>query len=399
MGETVGILLMEFEQLAKKVQWLDDERRKDKNYIAHLEERILSLEGKLTVSEKKNLELDSEFTQLKTLFNRMDKFDEALNINRAEFSKGINEQEKIASHRVDEIKSVLRAEIRAFENQVVEVRKDLLILRDLKKENNARINEDTRLARLIDGILKDINKLSKSEEDQSRVYRLLEDSRRQDSKRLTDLSGDLISLRKRSDEYRSRIDLSDLTLGKLENRLNELVTSEEERINLQTAFQEKQALVAVDRESKWKEWQVRFAAIEKQAIDAEDQLQLLDATYMKVTRTQDAVDDLIQKVERRINEVAEIQRLAEERFRQEWTTFKADDQKRWTNYTLSQDEQRGEISRKVERLIERVTFSEENLQEVQDILQQVNDLNSKSLQSLLTTIHEWSTGYERSGTL
>ena len=28
---------MEFEQLAKKVQWLDDERRKDKNYIAHLD--------------------------------------------------------------------------------------------------------------------------------------------------------------------------------------------------------------------------------------------------------------------------------------------------------------------------------------------------------------------------
>ena len=100
---------MEFEQLAKKVQWLDDERRKDKNYIAHLEERILSLEGKLTVSGKKNLELDSELTRLKTLVNRMDKFDEALGINRAEFHKAISEQEKIASHRDDEIKSVLRA--------------------------------------------------------------------------------------------------------------------------------------------------------------------------------------------------------------------------------------------------------------------------------------------------
>jgi len=388
---------MEFEQLAKKVQWLDDERRKDKNYIAHLEERILSLEGRLTESGKKNLEFDSELTRLKTLVNRMDKFDEALSINRIEFQKSISEQEKIASHRDDEIKSVLRAEIRAFENQVVDVRKDLLILRDLKKENNARINEDTRLARIIDDVLKDVNTLSQSEEDQSRVYRLLEDNRRQDSKRISDISGELTALRKRSDEYRGRIDLSDLTIGKIETRLNELITSEEERINLQTAFQEKQALVAVDRESKWKEWQVRFAAIEKQAIDAEDQLQLLDATFIKVTRTQNAVDELMQKVERRINEVAEIQRLAEERFRQEWTTFKADDQKRWTNYTLSQDEQRGEISRKFDQLTERVIFIEENLQEMQDILHQVNDLNSRSLQALLTTIHEWTSGYERSG--
>ena len=31
--------------------------------------------------------------------------------------------------------------------------------------------------------------------------------------------------------------------------------------------------------------------------------------------------------------------LTEERFRQEWVNFKADDQKRWTNYTLAQEEQ------------------------------------------------------------
>ena len=38
---------MELEQLAKRLQWLDDERRKDKNTIAQFEERIVSLEGDL----------------------------------------------------------------------------------------------------------------------------------------------------------------------------------------------------------------------------------------------------------------------------------------------------------------------------------------------------------------
>jgi SMC interacting uncharacterized protein involved in chromosome segregation len=104
----------------------------------------------------------------------------------------------------------------------------------------------------------------------------------------------------------------------------------------------------------------------------------------------------MQRVERRINEVAEIQRLAEERFRQEWTTFKADDQKRWTNYTLSLDEQRSEISRRFERISERVTYIEDSIQEIQDTIVQLNDLNAKSISALLAAVHEWASGYERS---
>ena len=89
--------------------------------------------------------------------------------------------------------------------------------------------------------------------------------------------------------------------------------------------------------------------------------------------------------------------MAEERFRQEWTTFKADDQKRWTNYTLSQDEQRSDFGRRFERTSERVTYIEDSLQEIQDTLEHVNQLNAKSLEGLLAAVHEWSVSYERSG--
>ena len=42
-------------------------------------------------------------------------------------------------------------------------------------------------------------------------------------------------------------------------------------------------------------------------------------------------------------------RLTEDRFRQEWVAFKADDQKRWTNYSLVQEEQSRELNRQFER--------------------------------------------------
>jgi predicted nucleic acid-binding Zn-ribbon protein len=162
------------------------------------------------------------------------------------------------------------------------------------------------------------------------------------------------------------------------------------------SFLDKQALTQVERERTWKEWQSRFATIEKQAVDIETQLVSLDTTNRDVKRAQTSVEDLTQRVERRINEITEIQRLSEDRFRQEWVTFKADDQKRWTNYTLTQEEQRSEITRQFEKLSEQATHLEDELQEVKDLLQQANELAEKRLQNLLAMAHEWVTAYERS---
>jgi chromosome segregation ATPase len=390
---------MEPEQIEKRLKWLDDERRKDKNVIAQLEEKIISLTRDCAAQKNEVETLSGEITRLKTVINRMDQFDGSLAQQRKEFNKEIQMVEKQAVQRDDELMSVLRAEIKTYESPIYELRKDLNNIRDVRKDIQSLVAEDNRLNRRIDGLVNSIEELKRSEEEQSRIYRLIEDGRRQDVKRLTDLQGELVALRKRFDEYRGRTDVTDTTLRRLETRLNELVISEQERSDAQIAFQEKQALIAVEREAIWKEWQTRFETIEKQSIDVESQLQSLDATYLTVKRTQEAVDDLMVRVERRINEVAEIQRLAEERFRQEWSTFRADDQKRWTNYTLSQDEQRGEIGRRFERMSERVTIIEDSLQEIQDILQYVTELNAQSLKTLLSSIHEWASGYERSSGL
>jgi hypothetical protein len=56
------------------------------------------------------------------------------------------------------------------------------------------------------------------------------------------------------------------------------------------------------------------------------------------------LDDINIRFDRRINELTEMHRLTEERFRQEWISFKTDDQKRWTNYLLTQEEQQQEGS-------------------------------------------------------
>jgi chromosome segregation ATPase len=386
---------MDLEQVEKRVEWLDDERRKDKDTITALEDRISNLEGRLSVAIGENKELSGEITRLSLVTGRMDNFDGSLAQHRLEFNQLIDNQGKEVSGRIDELSKVLRAEIKGVDNSLTEVRKGLDPIPVLGQGLNARVEEEQRLNRLIDEVRNEIDDLQRSEEEQTRIYRLIDDGRRQDTKRLTDITGDVQAIRKRSDEYRGRIELIDANLRKVETRLTELMNVESDRREAQSIFLEKQSLVEVERERIWKDYQARFEMVEKQSSDVESQLQVLDATHGSIKRTNTVVDGLVDRVERRLNEIVEMQRLAEERFRQEWVTFKADDQKRWTNYTLSQDEQRSDINRRFDQMSKRVTILEDSQQEIQDMFTQLNDLTEKRLQSLLANAHEWVNAFEK----
>jgi chromosome segregation ATPase len=326
----------------------------------------------------------------------MDQFDTALLQSRIETKKQIEELDKDIKKREEEVEKVRKVEIKTLDNSLGDIRKLLDAIPHLDKGMQSRVEEEIRLSRLIDDFRMNLDELRRDEEEYMRTYRLLDDGRRQDTKRLNDMVAEVTAMRKRVDDQRAQIELVNNSLRKLESRLNELVTVEAERRDAQVDFLDRQALIQVERERTWKEWSSRFDSIEKQSTDVESHLQKLEATYRDTKRAQQSLDELGTKVERRMGEITEIQRLSEDRFRQEWVTFKADDQKRWTNYTLTQEEQRSEINRQNEKLGERVTQLEDNLQEHQDLLQQINDQTTNRLQSLLALVHDWVSSFERS---
>jgi len=313
-----------------------------------------------------------------------------------EAKRTLEELDKTVQKRGEEAEKVHQVKIRAIEADLFDIRKGLEPLPKLEKGILSRVEEDNRLGRLIDELRSKIDEVRRSEDEYTRTYRLLEDGRRQDTKRLNDLVGEITALRKRTDDQRGQGELVNTSVRKLEARLTELLTVETERRDAQTAFLDRQAILQVERDRTWKDWQARFETIEKEATEVTGQLQNLETTHRDVKRSQQVLDDLNQRVERRISEITEIQRLAEDRFRQEWVTFKADDQKRWTNYTLIQEETKSEGTRQVEKVSERVTLLEDEIQEGQDQIQVVTEQTEKRLQSLLALAHEWVSAYERS---
>ena len=69
---------MDIDQLLTQVNWLDEERRKDKNKIGSLEERIATLEAMLNPLTQQLKELSGETTRLNSLVAQIEDYDEAL---------------------------------------------------------------------------------------------------------------------------------------------------------------------------------------------------------------------------------------------------------------------------------------------------------------------------------
>lgn len=386
---------MDIEQLEKRLEWLEDERRKDKLLVATLQDRIANLEEKTQPIDQRFKELEGEVTRIATSLLRFNQIETAMAQMRQELSRMIQDIEKQRSEKEREMEKIRLADNESVNRSLGEIRKTLEVLPEIRKTLQARAEGENRLGREIEELEQKILLMRRSDDEYKRQIKLLEESQRQDAKRLTDLQGEVTALRKRQEEQRGKIDLNADSLRKIETRISELTAAESERRQSQIAFMEKQNMLAIERERVWKEWQVRFEQIEAQSSNLDNQLQSLESTQRAVKRAQEAFEEITNRFERRINEITEMQRLVEDRFRQEWVSFKADDQKRWTNYTLAQEEQQRELLRSVGKLEERLMLLEDLIQEMQDFSHQITEETTSRLQSLLALVRSWNEEQEK----
>jgi chromosome segregation ATPase len=385
---------MEPEQIIKRLEWLDEERRKDKNTIAALEERVHQLEaGSIKQLQQVN-EISTDIARMMGFESNIDMLEAEISKLRVEFGRTI---ESIEKQRLEHDREVERIRMIDVE-RVNKTDQDVHVLQDkiegYTKEISLIKDENLRLARLLEEIRNDNREVLRGTEEFQRNSKLIEENRRNDSKRLTDLAAEVTGLRKRVDEQRSKQDVFSETLRKIDLKTAEIQNSDSERRQSQIAFMEKQNTLNVERERIWKDWQTKFNDVDKRAASLDTQIQNLDSTFRAVKRSQEALDEVTQRFERRINEITEMQRLSEDRFRNEWNGFKADDQKRWATFSLTQEEQQRETSRMLQKSADRLLKLEDSVQDLQYQLQQVVTQNTKRLQSILALMNQLSEGGE-----
>ena len=385
---------MEFEQIIKRLEWLDDEHRKDKATLKSLSDRIASFENSISTLNKQIKDLTNKVTEIGPVNERIDRFDEVILKQRVEAK---NELEAVEKKHLAREKKI----VKDYEEALEEIKKLLPPLdqskdiAELKKMIKQRADEYIKLNVSVTELKPKIDDAVRKSEDVATSNKLIEESRRQDIKRVADLQGEITSVRKRVDEFRQKTELQNDSVRVIENRFSEILLSEKERKQAQAAFIEQQSIAQIDRDKAYNEWLGKVDNFKKQTETLDSQTQALDETLRAAKRAQETYIELNQKLERRINEITEMQRLGEERLRQEWVTFKAEDQKRWTGYTLTAEEALRDVRKTVDKYEERITGIDDANQTIQDQLHQTTDATEQQLQDLMNVFHQWLTAYER----
>lgn len=385
---------MEFEQIIKRLEFLDKQQRDLKETLVTLKERLASFDSSVTAVSKQIKTLSTQVTSITPSIKRIDQFEHLITKQRTDLVKMIEDNDKARTKTEKENTKWMQSELTEV-NKAFAQFKSTYNPAEIKKQFKERADETQRALNNIIDLKSAVEDTKRSNDDVRHILAANDEARKNDLKRVADLQGELTALRKRIDENRERSTIQGDTIKNIETRITELLASELERKQAQKAFIDQQSVAQIDRERAFKDWQEKFAAFVKEAEGLDAQIQKMEEALRGAKKAQDTYLELNTRLERRINEVTEMQRLAEERLRQEWISFKADDQKRWTGYSLSSEESFRDIRKEVNKYEDRISAMSEIAQVLQDQIQQTTDVSEKQLQEMMNVVHEWMTSYQR----
>lgn len=384
------------EELSKNIQWLIAERRKDKQLITDLQSEISGLVVELNKQKSLIKPLENELKRVSQNAIRPDEFTDAIATQKLEFSQGVLEVEKKFDTLERKFDKQHKDDMEGLGKRFLELQNEIKPLAEIKKAILSRTDDEFRVNQKIEEFSRQFQDYKFKIDELKQTQKMVDDSGRIEKKQLTEFQIELASLRKKLEEEIVSNDSQSESYRKLDQRLNELQVQEQIRKQDQITFVENISRQQVAHEGLLKEWESRVNKFENLGTDLQARIFDLDLASRNLTQSRDEFEELRQRLDRRVNEITEMNRLSEEHFKDEWVAFKADDQKRWTNYSLMVEELNRERNREITKLQERLAKVEDAIQSLIDSIELINEETEKRLKQLLVLSNESMTSFEQS---
>ncbi|MDZ4765001.1 MAG: hypothetical protein SGI73_10650 [Chloroflexota bacterium] len=357
---------MDVNQAARMIEWLDEERRRDKQTIATLQERLAQQQDLIdTLAKRMNsVESDQSVTRAQSLPAGRDT--EMMEQLRKEMHQLIESTE--AKRLTAERETERRMEI-ARETMMRPVRDMVEKLTNLERRTTelpAISVEKDRLGASLSSIQQRVDDLYKRLEEPDRRLAFLEEQRRTDAKRIGEAESELPEIRKILDGVKPKLTLLEDLALRSERRIQELQNGDRDRREQIQQFIDQQTLLVQQRDAQVTDLIKRFGEQDSQIQRNIERFETWAEAYREMKRIVDDFERIGERIERRTNEVAEMQRLSEERFRTEWNDWRSDDQKRWKQFTLSSDEVWRQHDKEFERYVHQITDMQTQFPPLQD---------------------------------
>ena len=314
----------DFTQATQTIKWLDEERRKDKATIAALEERAQGHEQQLAQQAAQVHELQTALAGIQSVLTQVTGFGQIVSNYKDEVVLQMDQREETRRKEQVEADRLRRMEYETLTVNLNRLEKQVRTLSQHEEVLNAIRAENRRLGEAIqrlDGSVVDLNQRS---DDRMQAVTYLEEQRRADNRRISNLEQDTTELHKRLEGLTKKSSLMEDTLRKQKTSIEGAI---QETKRLEKPIEELR-IADFQREQKMKKYvdQGEQVAREMEQIRAHTQ-GFLEQQQL-VRRGLDKLERFQARLEKRQNEVAEMQRVAEDRLKRQWEEWQDEQDKR-----------------------------------------------------------------------
>lgn len=370
--------------LQSRLDWLDEERRKQTRKITELEQKIILQEREIAGREQRIQDLERQLSSTTAQIGRIPKIDIQLAQFKDEVVQLIDQYDQRRIQSEAEMDRLRRIEQEANARELAELRKETGAISKLQNDMELRVAEESRLANLIGQHKTKLDNLNNRLENWDSNYAFLEEKEKHNNRNISDLQTAVVEINKRWEHIFSRLDISNSAILRLESSLQS-VTEKQGQVQESTKnWMEQIQIGEYERNQRLEGWR---RVLEEQ----EDNIERFNKEFVKFSdmykEAQMAVQTLSgwqEEIQKQQRESSEMLRVETSRMQSRWDDFRHENDKRWKSQGVDAEQRWNTVNRHEREIREMIDLIEEKitkLEQEKDLLWRVQTAQADALKT------------------
>ncbi|MGB3714902.1 MAG: hypothetical protein WA996_10790 [Candidatus Promineifilaceae bacterium] len=344
----------DLEQLNNRLEWFDEERRKNGKRLSELERQVSQQKRVIEGQDSVIQELENRLSATASQLARLARVDEQLQQFKDELVKLIEQYDERRVLGQDEIEKVRRLEHETYQREFSDIRKELTPIRPLQEEMEHRLAEEIRLSGLIGNAQGRFAKIDGDLEDKNRELGFLEEANNANTHALGKLEAGFNERSKRIESMEQRLDGASYGLTRAQATVQELTDAVAELKQSVGQWTENIQAGEFERDQKINSWK-RSMEEHQESMDryAGDWVKFSEQYKVSKMAVQ-TMEEWQKQMETRQNETMELTRVEANRMKTLWDNFVAENEKQRRNFEVDQDQRWSGAQRREKQIFEQI---------------------------------------------
>ena len=324
-------LEQEVGELRKRLEWLDDERRKSSRKLAEIEQRATLAERELASRDRRIQDLEKQIGQVNSQLSRIPMVDTQLSQFKDDIVKMIEQYDKRRIEAERELDRLRRVEHEATARELADIRKELPAIGRIEQVLPLRAAEEARLANLIGVQQNAMTQVVSQVENVERSLAFVEEKEKQDSRAIGEMQGQLLEISKRWEPIYNRLEILGQNLSKVQAAAQ---TTSEAQMLLRKSISDWTEQVQIGEHER----NQRLAGWQRSMDEHQESLQRFTQDWVKFNNQYNESRTAIETLralqihlENQQREANELVRVETKRMEGRWEQFVLEDSRKWKN--------------------------------------------------------------------